>query len=66
MQALLNKLFKKPSIYLSNISPQLPQFNRVLWSSFEKHVRDLVKQYKCFMFIQVFFICLMKKKGKCM
>jgi len=33
------------TFYLSNMSPQNPQFNRGYWSKFEKHVRDLTKYY---------------------
>lgn len=35
------------SFLLSNICPQDPSFNRVYWSHFEQHVRELTQQYKC-------------------
>jgi len=31
------------TFYLSNMSPQCPQFNRGYWAQLEKHVRDLTK-----------------------
>lgn len=34
------------SFYLSNISPQVPAFNRGYWKMAEQHVRDLTKQFK--------------------
>jgi endonuclease G len=34
------------TFYLSNISPQVPQFNRGYWARLERHVRDLTKTYK--------------------
>jgi endonuclease G len=33
------------TFYLSNISPQVPRFNRGYWKKLEKHVRDLTKEY---------------------
>ncbi len=35
----------RETFYLSNISPQVPQFNRGYWSKLEKHVRDLTGEY---------------------
>ncbi len=35
----------KETFYLSNISPQVPQFNRGYWRGLERHVRDLTKEY---------------------
>lgn len=40
-----NKAMQK-TFFLSNISPQVPQFNRGYWLKLEKHVRSLTKQYK--------------------
>jgi endonuclease G, mitochondrial len=34
------------TFYLSNMCPQVPQFNRGYWSQLEKHVRELTKDYK--------------------
>jgi endonuclease G len=34
------------TFFLSNISPQNPQFNRGYWSKLEKHVRDLIMYYQ--------------------
>jgi len=34
------------SFYLSNISPQVPAFNRGYWKMAEQHVRDLTKQFQ--------------------
>ena len=34
------------TFYLTNICPQCPQFNREYWFRFEKHVRDLTKDYQ--------------------
>jgi len=34
------------SFYLSNISPQVPKFNRGYWKKLEEHVRTLVTEYK--------------------
>lgn len=39
------------TFFLSNMSPQNPQFNRGYWSKFEKYVRDLTKEYQ---FVDVF------------
>ena len=36
----------RESFLLSNICPQEPSFNRFYWAMFERHVRDLAKQYK--------------------
>jgi len=36
----------RETFYLSNISPQIPQFNRGYWKKLENHVRDLTKKYK--------------------
>lgn len=33
------------TFFLSNMSPQVPEFNRGYWSKLEKHVRDLTKNY---------------------
>jgi endonuclease G len=33
------------TFYLSNTSPQMPQFNRGYWFKFEKYVRELAKLY---------------------
>lgn len=33
------------SFYLTNISPQYPQFNRGYWAQLEKHVRNLTKEF---------------------
>ena len=33
------------TFYLSNVSPQLPEFNRGYWLGLEKHVRNLTNQY---------------------
>lgn len=33
------------TFYLSNVSPQCPQFNRGYWAALEKHVRNLTKKY---------------------
>jgi len=35
------------SFYFSNISPQLPGFNRGIWSKLEAQVRDWAKEYNC-------------------
>jgi endonuclease G len=35
----------RETFYLSNISPQCPQFNRGYWAKLEKYVRELAKQY---------------------
>jgi len=35
----------RESFYISNMSPQVPQFNKGYWKSFEKHVRDLTNEY---------------------
>lgn len=40
-----NKQAMKESFYLSNISPQLPDFNRGIWKKLEKHVREWAKIY---------------------
>lgn len=40
-----NKALQK-TFNLSNISPQVPQFNRGYWLMLENHVRDLTKKYK--------------------
>jgi|SRR6187455_205315 len=34
------------TFYLSNMSPQMPQFNRGYWSKLEKHVRNLTNSYE--------------------
>lgn len=34
------------TFFLSNMSPQNPQFNRGYWASLEKYVRNLTKKYK--------------------
>lgn len=36
----------RESFYLSNISPQLPEFNRRYWKQFEKYTRDLTYNYE--------------------
>ncbi|MFI0435551.1 MAG: DNA/RNA non-specific endonuclease [Parachlamydiaceae bacterium] len=33
------------TFYLTNISPQSPQFNRNYWAKLEKHVRDLTQEH---------------------
>lgn len=33
------------SFYMSNMSPQVPSFNRGIWSTIEDHVRDLVREW---------------------
>jgi len=33
------------SFFLTNISPQVPAFNRGYWKKVENHIRDLTKQY---------------------
>lgn len=35
----------KQSFYMSNMSPQLPTFNRAGWRILEEHVRDLANEY---------------------
>lgn len=34
------------SFFLTNISPQVPSFNRGYWKKLEQHARDLTKQYR--------------------
>jgi endonuclease G len=34
------------TFFLSNMCPQVPQFNRGYWAKLEKHVRDLTKEYQ--------------------
>ena len=34
------------SFFLTNISPQIPAFNRGYWKKLENHARDLTKQYR--------------------
>ncbi len=34
----------KESFLMSNMSPQLPSFNRGIWAKLEKHIRDLLKK----------------------
>ena len=34
----------KEAAYMSNISPQKPKFNQVVWRKLEKHVRDLAEK----------------------
>lgn len=41
-----SELAMKETFYLSNISPQLPQFNRGYWKNLEKYVRSLTANYK--------------------
>lgn len=41
-----NVQIMRESFLMSNICPQEPNFNRYYWASFERHVRDLTKQYK--------------------
>lgn len=41
-----NQEAMEESFYLSNISPQTPDFNRGYWLKLERHVRELLKQYK--------------------
>lgn len=33
------------TFFLSNISPQVPVFNRIFWSKFEKYIRELTQNY---------------------
>lgn len=40
-----NETAMQESFYFSNISPQLPQFNRGIWKELEEHVRGWAKQY---------------------
>lgn len=42
-----NKQAMKESFYFSNISPQLPGFNRGIWKKLEEKVRDWAKIYDC-------------------
>lgn len=41
----LNKTSMSESFYLSNMSPQLPSFNRGIWSKLEDRVRQWVVEY---------------------
>lgn len=41
----LNKTSMSESFYLSNMSPQLPSFNRGIWSKLESKVRDWVGEF---------------------
>jgi len=49
-----NQNDKSESFYLSNISPQTPEFNRVYWLKLEKHVRELTRRFKV---LQVYSGC---------
>lgn len=40
-----NKESLANTFYLSNISPQVPQFNRGYWAKLEKHIRELTKHF---------------------
>lgn len=42
--ARFNDIALKETFYLSNISPQCPQFNRGYWAMLERHVRELAKK----------------------
>ena len=44
--AKLSDAFMQETFYLSNISPQCPEFNRGFWAKMEKHVRALATQYQ--------------------
>jgi len=41
-----SKLAMSESFYMSNMSPQLPRFNRGIWKKLESKVRIWVKKYK--------------------
>ena len=36
----------KDTFYLSNVSPQPPEFNRGIWAKLEKHIRTLTAKYR--------------------
>lgn len=40
-----SEAFMKETFYLSNVSPQCPEFNRGFWAKLEKRVRNLSLQY---------------------
>jgi len=42
-----NKQAMKESFYFSNISPQLPEFNRGIWKKLETKVRKWAEKYYC-------------------
>lgn len=44
--AYISDAAMQETFLLSNISPQLPQFNRGYWSKLERHVRELTKIHK--------------------
>ena len=54
----------KETFYLSNISPQTPQFNRGYWKHFEKYVRDLTKEYERVEVVGGLLSCHMLKKER--
>lgn len=53
------------TFYLSNISPQNPQFNRKYWLKLEKHVRDLTQSYdRVYAITGPLFLAKTEKDGK--
>lgn len=52
------------SFYLSNITPQNPQFNRGYWKKLENHLRELTEDYETLhVFIGPLYAMHLKQKG---